>query len=52
MTKRHGITCNTDKLKFIQAFELALSVEALLLPPWQAVEPQTAGMVRVYDEGR
>lgn len=32
--------------------ELALSVQALLLPPWQAVEPQTAGMVTVYDEAR
>lgn len=40
------------ELKLIQAFELTLSVQALFLPPWQAVEPQTAGMLRVYDEAR
>lgn len=40
------------KLKLIQAFELASSVQASLFPPWQAVEPQTAGMVRDYDEAR
>lgn len=53
ITERPTIICNPGQIKIVtQVFDLSVSMQPLLIPPWQAVEPQAAGMVIVYQEAR